>query len=45
VYLHVPGSYADTKLQNALLERELGRAATTRNWRTVVALADLAGVG
>ena len=43
VYLHVPGSYADTRLQNALLEKELGRSATTRNWRTVAALADLAG--
>ncbi len=45
VFLHVPGSYADTGLQNAVLERRLGRTATTRNWRTVRALADLAGAG
>ena len=45
VFLHVPGSYADTGLQNAVLEKRLGQGATTRNWRTVTALADLAGVG
>jgi uncharacterized protein (DUF1697 family) len=44
VFLHVPASYADTPLQNAFLERRLDRVATTRNWRTVLALADLAGL-
>jgi uncharacterized protein (DUF1697 family) len=44
VFLHCPGSYADTPLQNAFLERRLGRVATTRNWRTVLALGELAGV-
>ncbi|MGD0882913.1 MAG: DUF1697 domain-containing protein [Acidimicrobiales bacterium] len=44
VFLHCPVSYADTPLQNAFLERRLGQVATTRNWRTVLALADLAGV-
>jgi len=44
VYLHVPGRYSDTKLQNAMLERELGQVATTRNWRTVTALAGIAGL-
>jgi uncharacterized protein (DUF1697 family) len=44
VFLHCPVSYADTMLQNAFLERRLGQVATTRNWRTVVALAELAGV-
>ena len=43
VFLHVPGRYSETKLQNALLERVLGKVATTRNWRTVCALAELAG--
>ncbi len=43
VFLHFPAGYADTKLQNAVLERRLGRIATTRNWRTVTALAELAG--
>jgi uncharacterized protein (DUF1697 family) len=45
VYLHCPGSYADTRLQNTFFERRLGQVATTRNWRTVLALAELAGVG
>jgi uncharacterized protein (DUF1697 family) len=41
VYLHYPNGYGRTKLTNAVLERRLGVAATTRNWRTVTALADL----
>jgi len=45
IYLYCPGGYADTPLQNAFLERRLGRTATTRNWRTVTALADLVGTG
>jgi uncharacterized protein (DUF1697 family) len=42
VYLHCPGGYGETKLNNSYLERRLGVTATTRNWRTVTALADLA---
>jgi uncharacterized protein (DUF1697 family) len=42
VYLKLPHGYGRTKLNNAWFERKLGTAATTRNWRTVVALADLA---
>lgn len=42
VFLHLPGGYAGTMLQNGLLERCLGREATTRNWRTVTALDALA---
>jgi uncharacterized protein (DUF1697 family) len=42
VYLRLPHGYGRTKLSNAWFERKLGTAATTRNWRTVVALADLA---
>jgi uncharacterized protein (DUF1697 family) len=42
VYLKLPSGYGRTKLNNAWFERKLGTAATTRNWRTVVALADLA---
>jgi len=45
VYLHIPGSYADSPLQNGVLEKRLGRVCTTRNWRTVTALAELAGLG
>ena len=41
VFLHLAGGYADTPFQNAVLEKQLGRVATTRNWRTVLALSDL----
>jgi uncharacterized protein (DUF1697 family) len=44
VYLELPHGYGRTKLNNALFERKLGTAATTRNWRTVLALAEMAGV-
>ncbi len=43
VYLHCPGGYGRTKLNNTWVERRLGVRATTRNWRTVQALAELAG--
>lgn len=42
VYLKLPHGYGRTKLSNALFERKLGTAATTRNWRTVLALAAMA---
>jgi uncharacterized protein (DUF1697 family) len=42
VFLLCPGSYADTKVNNTYLERRLGVSATTRNWRTVTALAERA---
>lgn len=35
VYLHCPGGYGRTKLDNAFFERRLGVPATTRTWRTV----------
>ena len=41
VYLWFPHGYGRSKLSNALVERRLGVAATTRNWRTVTALAEL----
>jgi uncharacterized protein (DUF1697 family) len=43
VYLHCPNGYGRTKLQNAVLEKRLGTRATTRNWKTVTKLAELAG--
>lgn len=43
VYLHCPNGYGRSKLNNAFLEKQLGVAATTRNWRTVTTLAELAG--
>jgi len=41
VFLHTPGGYGRTKLNNTFWERRLATAATTRNWNTVTALADL----
>jgi len=38
VYLYCPNGYGNTKLNNAYFERTLASRATTRNWRTVVAL-------
>jgi uncharacterized protein (DUF1697 family) len=43
-YLHCPGGYGRTTLTNSFLERKLGGEATTRNWRTVTALAQMAGI-
>ncbi|WP_106396301.1 DUF1697 domain-containing protein [Actinocorallia populi] len=40
VYLYCPNGYGRTKLNNAFLERRLGVVATTRNWKTVTALAN-----
>jgi uncharacterized protein (DUF1697 family) len=40
--VHCPNGYGRTKLINAFFERALGMKATTRNWRTVQKLAELA---
>ncbi|HEV2888631.1 MAG TPA: DUF1697 domain-containing protein [Jatrophihabitans sp.] len=45
VYLHCPDGYGRTKLTNSFIESRLGTVATTRNWRTVTALAGLTGAG
>ncbi|MFD4609045.1 DUF1697 domain-containing protein [Streptomyces sp. NPDC058440] len=42
IHLHVPGGYGRTKLNNTFIERRLGIAATTRNWKSVNALHELA---
>ncbi|MFC0508278.1 DUF1697 domain-containing protein [Micromonospora costi] len=42
VYLHYPDGYGRSKLSNAYLEKKLGVVSTTRNWKSVRALADLA---
>ncbi len=39
--LYCPHGYGRTKLNNGFFERALGVSATTRNWRTVLALKDL----
>ena len=41
VFVYLPNGYGRTKLTNAYFERALGTPATTRNWRTVLALAGL----
>ncbi|MFF4876300.1 DUF1697 domain-containing protein [Micromonospora sp. NPDC000668] len=43
VFLHYPdGGYGRSKFTNAYLEKKLGVVGTTRNWKSVRALADLA---
>jgi uncharacterized protein (DUF1697 family) len=42
IYLHYPNGYGRSKLSNAYFEKRLGVTATTRNWRTVTKLAELA---
>jgi uncharacterized protein (DUF1697 family) len=42
VFLYLPNGYGRTKLNNNLFENKLGCVATTRNWKTVMALVDLA---
>jgi uncharacterized protein (DUF1697 family) len=41
VLLYCPHGYGRTKLSNSFFEKALGIRATTRNWRTVLALKDL----
>jgi len=43
VFLHVPNGYGRTKLSNAFFEKILNVPATTRNWNTVTALAEMSG--
>ena len=40
-FLCLPNGYGRTKLTNAYFERALRTPATTRNWRTVTALAGM----
>lgn len=44
IFLHCPGGYGETTLNNAFFERRCGVVGTTRNWRTVTALAAMAGL-
>ena len=43
VYLYCPDGYGRSKLTNALFERKLGVAATTRNWKTMTTLLAMVG--
>jgi uncharacterized protein (DUF1697 family) len=42
VFLHCPDSYGDTKLSNKFFENKLKVQATTRNWKTVNKLLEMA---
>ena len=39
VYLFCPNGYGRTRFSNTFFEKKLGVVATTRNWKTVAALA------
>jgi uncharacterized protein (DUF1697 family) len=42
IYLFCPNGYGRTKYSNTFFERKLGVTATTRNWKTVNALYEMA---
>ena len=42
IYLHCPGGYGKTKLNNHFFEIKLSVKATTRNWNTVTTLYEMA---
>ena len=42
IYLHCPDGYGKTRLSNPFLEKKLGVSATTRNWKTVLKLVEIA---
>ena len=42
IYLFCPNGYGRTKFSNTYFERKLGLAATTRNWKTVNVLNEMA---
>ena len=42
IFLFCPGGYGKTKLSNTFLEKKLGVVATTRNWKSVNALYEMA---
>jgi uncharacterized protein (DUF1697 family) len=42
IYLFCPNGYGNTKLNNTFFENKLKVMATTRNWKTVIELANLA---
>jgi uncharacterized protein (DUF1697 family) len=44
IYLFCPNGYGRSKLSNSFFERKLGMPATTRNWRTVNALYEMAKI-
>jgi len=43
IYLYCPDGYGNSKLTNNTIEKKFSLVATTRNWRTVSALLEMAG--
>ena len=43
IYLRCPDGFGKAKLTNAILEKKLGVSATSRNWKTVLKLAEMSG--
>jgi uncharacterized protein (DUF1697 family) len=43
IYLYCPDGYGKSKLTNNTIEKKFSLVATTRNWRTVSALLEMAG--
>ena len=43
IYLYCPDGYGKSKLTNNIIEKKFSLVATTRNWRTVNALLEMAG--
>lgn len=43
IYVYCPNGYGRTKINNNFFEAKLKVGATTRNWKTVNVLADMAG--
>lgn len=41
IYLHLPNGYGRTKFTNTFIESKLEVSATTRNWRTCLALEEM----
>ena len=44
VYIYCPNGYGKTKLNNNVFERKLKMKATTRNWKTIEKLVELASI-
>ncbi|MEU1760541.1 DUF1697 domain-containing protein [Micromonospora sp. NPDC005223] len=42
VFVHVPDGYGRSKLSNAFVEKKTGVIGTTRNWRSVLKLREMA---
>jgi len=42
IYMYCPDGYGKTKITNAVLEKQFGMLATTRNWNTIQKLHNMA---